>query len=89
MAKKSWIAREKKRKETYEKYKEKRRELKEQGKWTELQKLPRDASPVRQNTRCPICGRVRGYIRQFGVCRICFRELALEGKIPGVRKSSW
>ena len=89
MAKKSWIAREKKRKETYEKYKEKRRELKEQGKWTELQKLPRDASPVRQNTRCPICGRTRGYLRQFGVCRICFRELALEGKIPGVRKSSW
>jgi len=89
MAKTSWIAREEKRKETYEKYKEKRHELKEQGKWTELQKLPRDASPVRQNTRCPICGRTRGYLRDFGVCRICFRELALEGKIPGVRKSSW
>jgi small subunit ribosomal protein S14 len=89
MAKKSWIAREEKREELHEKYKEKRRELKEKGKWTELQKLPRDASPVRQNNRCPICGRTRGYLRDFGVCRICFRELALEGKIPGVRKSSW
>lgn len=89
MAKKSWIAREEKREAMYEKHKEKRRELKEQGKWTELQKLPRNSSPVRQNNRCPICGRTRGYLRAFGVCRICFRELALEGKIPGVRKSSW
>ncbi len=89
MAKKSWIAREKKRRKTYEKYKEKRRELKEQGKWVELQKLPRDASPVRQNNRCPISGRTRGYIREFGVSRIVFRELALKGHIPGVRKSSW
>lgn len=89
MAKKSWIAREKKRKELYEKYKEKRRELKEEGRWTELQKLPRDSSPVRQNSRCRLCGRQRGYLRQFGVCRICFRELALEGKIPGIRKASW
>ncbi len=89
MAKKSWIAREKKREETYEKYKEKRRRLKEEGKWVELQKLPRDASPVRQNNRCRLCGRARGYLRKFGVCRICFRELSLEGKIPGIRKSSW
>jgi len=89
MAKKSWIAREEKRREMHQKYKEKRRKLKEEGKWTELQKLPRNASPVRQNTRCPICGRTRGYLRDFGVCRICFRELALDGKIPGVRKSSW
>lgn len=89
MAKTSWIAREEKREEMYEKYKEKRQKLKEQGKWTELQKLPRNSSPVRQNSRCPICGRTRGYIQDFGVCRICFRELALEGKIPGVRKASW
>lgn len=89
MAKKSWIAREEKREELYEKYKEKRRRLKEEGKWVELQKLPRNASPVRQNNRCELCGRVRGYLRKFGVCRICFRELALEGKIPGIRKASW
>lgn len=89
MAKKSWIAREEKRRRMYQNHKEKRRELKEQGKWTELQKLPRNASPVRQNHRCLICGRTRGYLRDFGLCRIHFRELALEGKIPGVRKSSW
>jgi len=89
MAKKSWIAREEKREELYEKYKEKRQKLKEEEKWVELQKLPRNSSPVRQNNRCELCGRVRGYLRKFGVCRICFRELALEGKIPGIRKASW
>ncbi|PSQ89843.1 MAG: 30S ribosomal protein S14 [Bacteroidetes bacterium QS_8_64_10] len=89
MAKKSWIAREKKRRRLYEKYKDKRRKLKEEGKWTELQKLPRDSSPVRQNNRCPISGRTRGFMREFGVSRIVFREMALEGKIPGVRKASW
>ncbi|WP_208426835.1 MULTISPECIES: 30S ribosomal protein S14 [Salinibacter] len=89
MAKKSWIAREEKRERLYEKHKEERRRLKEEEKWVELQKLPRDSSPVRQNNRCKLCGRQRGYLRKFGVCRICFRELALEGKIPGIRKSSW
>ncbi len=89
MAKKSWIAREEKRERLYEKYKEKRQRLKEEEKWVELQKLPRNSSPVRQNNRCELCGRVRGYLRKFGVCRICFRELALEGKIPGIRKASW
>lgn len=89
MAKKSWMAREEKREEMYEKYKEKRQKLKEEGKWTELQKLPRNSSPVRQNNRCPICGRTRGYVRDFGVCRIHFRELALQGRIPGIRKASW
>ncbi len=89
MAKKSWIAREEKRERLYEKHKEERRRLKEEEKWVELQKLPRDSSPVRQNNRCKLCGRQRGYLRKFGGCRICFRELALEGKIPGIRKSSW
>lgn len=89
MAKKSWIAREEKREALYEKYKDKRQRLKDEGRWIELQKLPRNSSPVRQNNRCRICGRSRGYIQKFGVCRICFRELALGGKIPGVRKSSW
>lgn len=89
MAKKSVIAREKKRRETVEKYAEKRARLKAEGKWEELQKLPRDASPVRLHNRCALTGRPRGYIRKFGVCRNVFRELASEGKIPGVRKSSW
>lgn len=89
MAKKAWIARNKKRKETVKKYAEKRRKLKEEGKWEELQKLPRDASPTRLNNRCSLTGRSRGYIRKYGISRIKFRELALNGKIPGVRKASW
>lgn len=89
MAKKAWIARNKKRKETVKKYAEKRRKLKEEGKYEELQKLPRDASPTRLNNRCSLTGRSRGYIRKYGVSRIKFRELALDGKIPGVRKASW
>jgi len=89
MAKKSWMAREKKRRELVEKYAEKRRKLKKAGDWIGLQKLPRNASPVRLRNRCPLTGRARGYLRQFGVSRIVFREMALEGKIPGVRKASW
>ena len=89
MAKKAWIARNEKRKRTVEKYAEKRRKLKEEGNWEELQKLPRDASPTRVNTRCSLSGRSRGYIRKYGISRIKFRELALDGKIPGVRKASW
>jgi small subunit ribosomal protein S14 len=89
MAKKSWIARNEKRKRTVKKYAEKRRKLKEEGKYEELQKLPRDASPTRVNNRCNLTGRTRGYIRKYGISRIKFRELALDGKIPGVRKASW
>ncbi len=89
MAKQAWIARNKKRKELYEKYKDKREKLKEEGKWEELQKLPRNSSPTRQNNRCSLTGRSRGFIRKYGISRIKFRELALDGKIPGVRKASW
>lgn len=89
MAKKSWMAREKKRRRLVNQYAEKRRRLKAEGKWDELQKLPRNASPVRLNNRCPLTGRSRGYMRTFGVSRIVFREMALAGKIPGVRKASW
>ncbi len=89
MAKKAWIARNEKRKRTVKKYAEKRQKLKEEGKWEELQKLPRDASPTRVTTRCSLSGRSRGYIRKYGISRIKFRELALDGKIPGVRKASW
>ena len=89
MAKKSVIAREKKRRQTVEKYAAKRAQLKAEGKWEELQKLPRNASPVRLHNRCALTGRPRGYLRKFGLCRNVFREMALDGKIPGVRKASW
>jgi small subunit ribosomal protein S14 len=71
------------------KYAAKRQALKAAGEWEKLQKLPRNASPVRLRNRCSFTGRSRGYIRKFGISRIVFREMALEGKIPGVRKSSW
>ncbi|MFN3597380.1 MAG: 30S ribosomal protein S14 [Rubricoccaceae bacterium] len=89
MAKKSVIAREKKRRELVAKYAEKRRQLKAEGNYEELQKLPRNASPVRLHNRCSLTGRPRGYMRRFGISRVVFREMALDGKIPGVRKSSW
>ncbi len=89
MAKKSWIARQKKRERLVAKYAAKRREMKEQGDHEGLQKLPRNSSPVRLRNRCSFTGRSRGYIRMFGVSRIVFREMAREGKIPGIRKASW
>ena len=89
MAKKSVIARELKRRKTVEKYAAKRAALKAAGDYEALQKLPRDASPVRLHNRCALTGRPRGYIRKFGVCRVVFRDMALDGKIPGVRKASW
>lgn len=89
MAKKSWIARNKKRQRMVDKYADKRRQLKEAGDYEGLQKLPRNASPTRVRNRCSLTGRSRGYISKYGVSRIKFRELALEGKIPGVRKASW
>ena len=89
MAKKSWIAREKKRRKMVAKYAEKRRKLKAAGDYEGLQRLPRNASPVRLNNRCAITGRSRGYLRKFGVSRLVFRDMALDGKIPGVKKASW
>ena len=89
MAKKSWIAREKKRRKMVAKYAERRRKLKAAGDYEGLQKLPRNASPVRLNNRCALTGRSRAYMRKFGVSRIVFREMALAGKIPGVKKASW
>lgn len=70
-------------------YAKKRAELKAAGDYEGLQKLPRNASPVRYKNRCAITGRPRGYMRDFGLSRIKFRELANEGKIPGIKKSSW
>ena len=89
MAKKAWIARNRKKQETADRYADKRRALKEAGDYEGLQKLPRNASPTRVRNRCNITGRSRGYVGKYGVSRIKFRELALDGKIPGVRKASW
>jgi small subunit ribosomal protein S14 len=89
MAKTSWIARMEKRRRMIEKYAERRAALKRAGDYEGLQLLPRDASPVRYRNRCAMSGRARGYMRRFGLSRIAFRDMALDGKIPGVRKSSW
>ncbi len=89
MAKKSWIAREAKRRKMVAKYAERRRKMKAAGDYEGLQRLPRNASPVRLNNRCAMTGRSRGFLRKFGVSRIVFREMALAGKIPGVKKASW
>lgn len=89
MAKKSIIAREKKRQKLVNKYAELRKQLKEEGRYDELDKLPRNASPVRLHNRCKLTGRPKGYIRKFGLCRNKFREMALDGKIPGITKASW
>ena len=89
MAKESMKAREVKRQELVEKYAEKRKALKEAGDYEGLQKLPKNSSPVRLHNRCKLTGRPRGYMRQFGVSRVTFREMANNGLIPGVRKASW
>ena len=89
MAKESMKARERKRQELVDKYAKKRKELKEKGDYVGLSKLPKNSSRVRLHNRCSITGRPRGYIRQFGISRIQFREMASEGLIPGVQKASW
>ena len=89
MAKESMKARERKREATVAKYAEKRKALKEAGDYEALQKLPKDASPVRLHNRCKLTGRPRGYMRKFGISRVTFREMASAGKIPGVTKASW
>lgn len=89
MAKKSQLARYEKKLKLVRTYALKRAALKRAGDWEGLQALPRNASPVRLKNRCAISGRSRGYMRAFGLSRIQFRELAREGKIPGVKKASW
>jgi small subunit ribosomal protein S14 len=89
MAKKSIIAREVKRKRMVAKYATLRAKLKEEGDYEALDKLPRNASPVRLHNRCQLTGRPKGYMRKFGLCRVKFREMALAGKIPGITKASW
>lgn len=82
-------ARERKRIAMVAKYAAKREELKKAGDWDALQKLPKNSSKVRVRNRCQLTGRPRGYMAQFGLCRNQFRELALNGLIPGVKKASW
>ncbi len=89
MAKSSVKARERKRERMVDKYAAKRAELKASGDLVGLDKLPKNSSKVRKHNRCAITGRSRGYIRQFGLSRQMFRQLALFGKIPGLTKSSW
>ena len=89
MSKKSIVARQAKRRKLIEKYAEKRARLKAEGDYEALDKIPKNASPVRLRNRCRLTGRPRGYIRLFGISRIKFRDLASHGKIPGVTKASW
>lgn len=89
MAKESMKAREVKRAKLVDKYAEKRKALKEAGDYDALQKLPRNSMPIRKHNRCKITGRPKGYMRQFGLSRIQFREMANNGLIPGVKKASW
>ena len=89
MAKESMKAREVKRAKTVAKYAAKRKALKEAGDYEALQKLPKNASPIRMHNRCKLTGRPKGYMRQFGISRVTFREMANKGFIPGVTKASW
>jgi len=89
MAKESIKAREHKREQLVKKFAEKRKVLKDAGDFLGLQKLPKNASPVRLHNRCKLTGRPKGYMRLFGISRINFREMANKGLIPGVKKASW
>ena len=89
MAKTCWLEREKRKSATVAKYAALRAELKKKGDYIGLSQLPRNASPARLSRRCQSTGRKRGYIGRFKLSRIAFRELASNGLIPGVTKSSW
>jgi len=89
MAKEGIKAREVKRQKLVAKYADKRAELKAAGDYEGLDKLPKNSSAVRLHNRCKLTGRPRGYMRTFGISRVTFRDMALAGKIPGVRKASW
>ena len=89
MAKESVKARQRKREKMVEKFAEKRAALKAAGEWQALDQLPKNSSKVRLKNRCQITGRPKGYMRYFGLSRIMFRDMALNGMIPGVKKASW
>ena len=89
MAREAVKARERKRERMVAKYAEKRAKLKAAGDYEALDKIPKNASPVRLHNRCKLTGRPKGYIRFFGVSRVKLRELAVNGKVPGLKKASW
>ncbi len=89
MATKAWIAKQKRREALVKKYADLRRQLKKEKNFAALGRLPRDSSPTRSRNRCQLTGRSRGVLRKFKVSRIMLRELALAGKIPGLKKASW
>lgn len=89
MAKKSVEARQRKRERLVEQYAEKRAALKAAGDWKALDLMPKNSSKARLKNRCQLTGRPRGYMRYFGISRVVFREMALNGKIPGIKKASW
>lgn len=89
MAKESMKARELKREKMVEKYAAKKEALKAAGDFVGLQRIPKNASKVRLHNRCKLTGRPKGYMRLFGISRINFRQMALNGEIPGVKKASW
>ena len=89
MAKESMKAREVNRQKLVERYAEKRAKLKAEGDYVGLSRLPRNSNPTRLHNRCKLTGRPKGYMRQFGISRITFREMASEGLIPGITKASW
>jgi small subunit ribosomal protein S14 len=89
MARLSVVVRDKKRDKMRAKYADRRAQLKAEGDYEALDKLPRNSSSVRQKNRCALTGRPKGYMRKFGICRVVFREMAHAGKIPGVTKASW
>ncbi len=89
MAKKSVIAREHKRQRLVTKYAALRKKLKASGDWEALDLLPPNSNPIRLHNRCQLTGRPKGYMRRFGICRNKFRQMALDGKIPGITKASW
>lgn len=89
MATKAWISKQQRREALVKKYSDLRRQLKKQKNYAALAKLPRDSSPTRSHNRCQLTGRSKGVLRKFKVSRIMLRELALAGKIPGLRKASW
>jgi small subunit ribosomal protein S14 len=89
MATKAWVTKQQRREALVAKYADIRRELKKKKDYAGLAKLPRDSSPTRSHLRCQLTGRSKGNLRKFKICRIMLRELALAGKIPGMKKASW
>ena len=89
MATKAWVAKQQRRAEIVKKYADVRRQLKKEKNYAAIAKLPRDSSPTRSHLRCQLTGRSKGNLRKFKISRIMLRELALAGKIPGLRKASW